>query len=70
MVLSSPGIVEGKVIPVKYTCKGDNISPELRWKNVPPEAKSLMLLGEDPDAPPENHKRTFYPLMVSAGLVV
>ncbi len=39
------------VIPEKYTCNGDNISPYLAWDNVPAEAVTLALLMDDPDAP-------------------
>jgi Raf kinase inhibitor-like YbhB/YbcL family protein len=35
----------------RYTCDFDNSSPELRWHNVPAEAKAFALIAEDPDAP-------------------
>ncbi len=38
-------------IPAKYTCKGENINPELVITGVPPEAKVLALVMDDPDAP-------------------
>lgn len=38
-------------IPVKYTCDGQDISPEIRIENVPSNAKSLVLINDDPDAP-------------------
>ncbi|MCF8026670.1 MAG: YbhB/YbcL family Raf kinase inhibitor-like protein [Desulfobacteraceae bacterium] len=41
---------EGK-IPVKYTCDGENINPPLEITDVPPEAKSLVLIMDDPDVP-------------------
>ena len=40
-----------KEIPVKYTCDGDDISPELVITNIPENAKSLALIVHDPDAP-------------------
>ena len=40
----------GEVIPVKYTCQGENISPPLEWQNVPSETQSLALIMDDPDS--------------------
>jgi len=49
--LKSPAFINGSTIPKKYTCEGDNISPELTWENYPNGTVSLVLLCEDPDAP-------------------
>ena len=49
--LSSPAFKEGGSIPVKYTCKGKNVSPPLTWTNAPPQAQDFALVLEDPDAP-------------------
>ena len=38
-------------IPAKYTCEGGDVSPPLTWAGVPPSAKSLVLIVDDPDAP-------------------
>ncbi|HBA87777.1 MAG TPA: YbhB/YbcL family Raf kinase inhibitor-like protein [Geobacter sp.] len=51
MRLTSPEFKENGRIPAKYTCDGDNISPELRIAGTPPGTKSLALVLEDPDAP-------------------
>jgi Raf kinase inhibitor-like YbhB/YbcL family protein len=48
--LRSPDFDEGGVIPRVHTCDGQNTSPPLRWSNVPPAARSLALICEDPDA--------------------
>jgi len=50
MEIKSEAFKEGESIPVKFTCEGPNISPPLQFTNVPAEAKSLILLVEDPDA--------------------
>ena len=49
--LTSISFNDGGTIPVKYTCRGENISPPLKWKSVPDETKSLALIMDDPDAP-------------------
>ena len=38
-------------IPSQYTCEGRDISPPLSWNGVPQNAKSLVLIIDDPDAP-------------------
>lgn len=39
------------VIPVKYSGEGQDVSPPLRWSGVPAEAREVVVLCEDPDAP-------------------
>ena len=51
MKISSPNFENKSSIPAKYTCQGNNISPELDISEVPGESKSLTLILEDPDAP-------------------
>lgn len=49
--ITSPSFSEGADIPVKFSCKGENISPALNIGSIPEEAKSLAVIVEDPDAP-------------------
>ena len=49
--IESPAFGEGESIPPRYTCDGDDISPELHWQGVPQGTRSLALIVDDPDAP-------------------
>ena len=51
MKLSSSAFEEGEIIPSVYTCEGENINPPLEITNVPPKAKCLVLIVDDPDVP-------------------
>lgn len=51
MEISSAAFRDGEIIPVKYTCDGENISPPMDIKDIPEEAKCLALIVDDPDAP-------------------
>jgi hypothetical protein len=51
ILITSDAFREGDAIPTKYTCDGEDISPALRWSDIPPNTKSLVLICEDPDAP-------------------
>jgi Raf kinase inhibitor-like YbhB/YbcL family protein len=48
--LTSAGFAEGAAIPARYTCDGQNSAPPLRWDG-PPDARSFVLIVDDPDAP-------------------
>ena len=51
MEISSSAFKEGEYIPIKYTCSGDDVSPQLVWSNVPADTKSFAIIADDPDAP-------------------
>ncbi len=51
MEITSTAFEHMRLIPSKYTCDGDNISPAINWKGIPESAKSLVLIVDDPDAP-------------------
>lgn len=49
--LTSSAFEEGGMIPAKYTCDGEDISPPLSWENLPEGTKSIAIICDDPDAP-------------------
>jgi Raf kinase inhibitor-like YbhB/YbcL family protein len=51
MKIESSAFGPGAEIPRLHTCEGEDISPPLRFADVPPGAKSLALIVDDPDAP-------------------
>jgi Raf kinase inhibitor-like YbhB/YbcL family protein len=50
-VISSGSFPNNGDIPRKFTCDGDDISPQLSWSHIPPGTRSLALIADDPDAP-------------------
>ncbi|MBI3900747.1 MAG: YbhB/YbcL family Raf kinase inhibitor-like protein [Chlamydiia bacterium] len=51
MELTCLAFQEGGKIPSRFTCEGEGFSPPLHIKKVPKEAKSLVLIMDDPDVP-------------------
>jgi len=51
MELASSAFADGSVIPRRFTCDGDNLSPPLQWSGAPAGTRSFVLLCDDPDAP-------------------
>lgn len=49
----SPEFDEGRAIPREFTFHGDDVSPPLEWSGVPEVARSIVIIANDPDAPPD-----------------
>ncbi|PTY06235.1 YbhB/YbcL family Raf kinase inhibitor-like protein [Opitutaceae bacterium EW11] len=49
MRISSPAFQHGEPIPEKYSRAGDDRTPPLEFEGAPPEARSLVLVMDDPD---------------------
>lgn len=49
--LSSSAFPAQGLIPERYTCDGQDLSPPLSWSELPAGTKSLALIVDDPDAP-------------------
>lgn len=48
--IKSTAFKDGGMIPVKYTCDGDDVSPFLEIKNPPVGTAFFSLIVDDPDA--------------------
>jgi len=48
-VLTSTAFADGDPIPDEYTCRGQDVSPELAWTGVPAGTAALVLFVDDPD---------------------
>jgi len=51
IMLTSPSFAAGRTLPTRFTCSGTGVPPPLKWAKVPPRAKELVVILEDPDAP-------------------
>ncbi len=60
MKITSPAFTEGGKIPSKFTCEGEGVNPEIQFSNVPPSAKALVLIMDDPDVPEFVRKERMY----------
>jgi Raf kinase inhibitor-like YbhB/YbcL family protein len=58
MELTSPAFAPGSEIPAAHTCEGADRAPALAFANVPPAAKTLGLIVDDPDAPDPKAPKT------------
>ena len=60
LTLTSPAFDQDGSIPARYTCQGQDLSPELVWSGLPEGTRSLALVVDDPDAPdPAAPQRTW-----------
>ncbi|HEY3754804.1 MAG TPA: YbhB/YbcL family Raf kinase inhibitor-like protein [Opitutaceae bacterium] len=53
IVLESAAFADGGVLPRRYTADGEQLSPPLSWRGIPPQARYLCLVIEDADSPTE-----------------
>jgi Raf kinase inhibitor-like YbhB/YbcL family protein len=49
--ITSTAFSEGKAVPKRFTCDGENVSPPLAWTGAPAGTKAYALILDDPDAP-------------------
>jgi Raf kinase inhibitor-like YbhB/YbcL family protein len=49
--LTSPAFSDGEAIPRRHAGDGEDLSPPLRWSEVPQPTQGLALVCHDPDAP-------------------
>jgi Raf kinase inhibitor-like YbhB/YbcL family protein len=67
ITLSSPSL-PGGVIPNKYTCEGEGISPALAWSAPPPATQGYALVMSDLDSTVGHLRRRFFAHWVLYGL--
>jgi Raf kinase inhibitor-like YbhB/YbcL family protein len=48
--LSSTSFAPGGQIPARFTCDGEDVSPDLSWAGAPDDTVALVLVVDDPDA--------------------
>ena len=48
--LKSSAFGDGGGIPRRFTCDGEDVSPEIEWSGAPPGTQALALTVIDPDA--------------------
>ncbi len=51
MKITSPAFENNQPIDSKYSCDGEGVNPPLEFHDIPQDAKSLVLIMEDPDVP-------------------
>jgi hypothetical protein len=51
LTVTSSAFEHNGAIPVKHSCEGEDVNPDLEISGIPTEAVSLLLIMDDPDAP-------------------
>ncbi|PWU23517.1 YbhB/YbcL family Raf kinase inhibitor-like protein [Candidatus Cerribacteria bacterium 'Amazon FNV 2010 28 9'] len=51
MTITSLDFQPNQPIPAEFTCDGSNTAPTLEFTDIPINAKSLVLIMDDPDSP-------------------
>lgn len=49
--VSTNAFQPGTEIPQKFTCSGEDLSPEISWTDLPEGTQSVAVIVDDPDAP-------------------
>jgi Raf kinase inhibitor-like YbhB/YbcL family protein len=49
--ITSPAFKDGETIPARYTVSGEELSPPLKWSNLPVGTREVVLMMEDYDVP-------------------
>ena len=49
--VSTNAFAPGGIIPKKFACSGEDVSPGLAWTVAPSGTQSILLIVDDPDAP-------------------
>lgn len=50
-MVKSPDFADNNYIQSKFTCDGMNLSPSLKFENIPENARSIALIMDDTDSP-------------------
>lgn len=56
--LRSSAFAPRGAIPARFTCEGDDVSPQLSWSTPPDGTQSFALIVADPDAPDPRAPKT------------
>jgi len=51
MEITSPSFAHEGAIPARFTCDGEDVSPQIDIAHIPEGTEALVLIMDDPDAP-------------------